>query len=370
MEKTAQTELLEIFREAIRLSGAPIEMRVRRFASFIRRDDPGLAEAIVPLLGSMRGLREAAQPTPIDADSRLRLIHREDEVRLEVDPVFTAPIQFALDRVVQERNSAEALDHAGLRPIRSVLLSGSPGVGKTLAARWLARELSVPLLTLDLASVVSSYLGKTGSNIRSVLQHAQGFPCVLLLDEFDAIAKRRDDDQDVGELKRLVTVLLQTIDEWPTQSLLVAATNHRELLDPAVWRRFDLVLEMPLPGHEERRRALAQFGVPSHLAGTLAKLTEGESLASVERAVRSARKRQVLDGISFEMAVVEEVGLNRRALHDRVRRGRRPKVDEIQRLQIRQLAQQGLSARDIAAQTEVSHTTVNRILKSPPITDG
>src|SRR2546427_8279310 len=99
---------------------------------------------------------------------------------------------------------------------------------------------------------MSSYLGKTGANVRAVLSHAQEQPCVLLLDEFDAIAKRRDDDSDVGELKRLVTVILQTIDDWQPTSLLVAATNHSDLLDPAVWRRFDVTLQFDLPNHKQR----------------------------------------------------------------------------------------------------------------------
>jgi len=98
---------------------------------------------------------------------------------------------------------------------------------------------------------MSSFLGKTGSNIRVVLDFARRQPCVLLLDEFDAITKRRDDSAEIGELKRLVTVLIQAIDEWPADGLLVAATNHPELLDPAIWRRFDRVVEFPLPTSSE-----------------------------------------------------------------------------------------------------------------------
>src|SRR5690606_32775240 len=104
-----------------------------------------------------------------------------------------------------------------------------------------------PLLILDLASVMSSYLGRTGTNLRHVLDYAKSLDCVLLLDELDAIAKRRDDRGEIGELKRLVTVLLQQIDDWPPKSLLIAATNHADLLDPALWRRFDVTLEFPIP---------------------------------------------------------------------------------------------------------------------------
>ena len=103
----------------------------------------------------------------------------------------------------------------------------------------LASRIGVPLVSIDLASVVSSFLGTSGRNIRVAFDYAKSGQCVLLLDEFDALAKRRDDDTDIGELKRIVNVVLLELDRWPDTSLLVAATNHPQLLDPAVGRRFD-----------------------------------------------------------------------------------------------------------------------------------
>lgn len=140
-----------------------------------------------------------------------------------------------------------------------MVFTGPPGVGKTLAARWLAVQLHRPLLILDLASVMSSFLGRTGSNLRNVMDYAKSVECVLLLDEFDAIAKRRDDNGEIGELKRLVTVLLQEIDDWPVGGLLVAATNHGSLLDPAAWRRFEVQIDFPLPNREQAILAIHTF---------------------------------------------------------------------------------------------------------------
>ncbi|MBT3107222.1 ATP-binding protein [Streptomyces sp. COG19] len=156
-----------------------------------------------------------------------------------------------------------------------------------MAARWLAYELKLPLLVLDLSSVMSSYLGRTGANIRKVLDYAKSSPSVLLLDELDTVAKRRDDAAEVGELKRLVTVLLQEIDDWPSSSLLLAATNHGELLDPAVWRRFDVVVDFPLPGPVELEEALHHYcgsAAPEGM-GFLVRVLAGASFADAERLV-------------------------------------------------------------------------------------
>lgn len=143
---------------------------------------------------------------------------------------------------------------------------------------------------------MSSYLGRTGSNIRKVLDYAKSSPSVLLLDELDTVAKRRDDEAEVGELKRLVTVLLQEIDDWPATSLLLAATNHGDLLDPAVWRRFDVIANFPLPGPVEMEEALVQFcgDEEADVVDFLVRILSGYSFADAERFVLTAKRRAVL----------------------------------------------------------------------------
>ncbi|MEO0857735.1 MAG: ATP-binding protein, partial [Bacteroidota bacterium] len=238
-------DFTHLSRLAISGDSASAVALVRRISRRLSKTDPEAAATLYELVsGSTTPLRKAAVPAlPTDQDSRLHLVKFEPSVRLGIEPVWTEEVGKVLSDIIQERERADELAERGLLPTRTLLLTGMPGVGKTLAAQWISQSLELPLMTLDLAAVMSSYLGKTGSNLRSVLDYAAKTPCLLLLDEFDAIAKRRGDDVELGELKRLVTVLLQSVDEWPAHGLLVAATNHPELLDPAVWRRFDIVLE-------------------------------------------------------------------------------------------------------------------------------
>lgn len=298
-----------------------VHLHVRRVAKRVRDVDPELSEALMALLResptrSSPLRREAAQAMPVDLDSRLQLVRMEEVKVLDVEPVFAPALRAGLEQLVGERRDMRRLAAAGLDPSRTALFVGMPGVGKSLAARWLARELAVPLLVLDLAAVMSSFLGRTGNNLRFVLDYAKSTPCILLLDELDAIAKRRDDSTEVGELKRLVTVLLQEIDDWPPTGLLIAATNHPDLLDPAVWRRFDVLLEFPMPGAEAVAVAVERFLGPlaekrPEWARILTVALRGLSFSDIERLILRARRAFALSeekgGAHLEAVLVSRV---------------------------------------------------------------
>jgi hypothetical protein len=176
--------------------------------------------------------------------------------RLLDDLVLAPDLIHALRGLLQEVPRWADLDAAGVPRRQRFLLQGPPGCGKTTAAEALATELGRPFLLVRLDAVVSSYLGETASNLRRILDYANQAPFVVLFDEFDALGRTRDDAAEHGEMKRVVTAFLQMIDTYRGPSLLLAATNHPELLDAALWRRFDEVYTFRLPTVHELRRLL------------------------------------------------------------------------------------------------------------------
>jgi SpoVK/Ycf46/Vps4 family AAA+-type ATPase len=184
---------------------------------------------------------------PVDTESRVALVDIVYPANNNIELILSKSNAAKLNAFILSYQNADKLNSLGLGVSNTLMLYGPPGCGKTKCAYLIAKELQLPLVIARLDSLISSYLGTTSKNIRKLFEFAQKMPCVLFLDEFDAIAKARDDSNELGELKRVVNSLLQNVDAMSSDSLLLAATNHERLLDTAAWRRFDYKLKIELP---------------------------------------------------------------------------------------------------------------------------
>jgi len=248
---------------------------------------------------------------PRDKERGLLLVEVR-EPRRDLDSlVLAGSLRRVLDRIVEENRRGDLLRSHGLRPISKVLLCGPPGCGKTVTAEAVARALYLPLVLVRFDAVVSSYLGETAANLRKVFDFARTLPMVLFFDEFDAVGKERAAEEEHGELKRVVTSLLQMMDSFRGETLTIAASNHQGLLDSALWRRFDEILYLDRPDaaaiEELLVRNLRQIGItPTIQLSTVARSLMGLTHADVERTALDAVKQTVLnDGTRVSSEVLD-----------------------------------------------------------------
>lgn len=258
---------------------------------------------------------------PHDKDNGLELleiIHSSVALKDVALPLNTIE---AICQVIAEQQCAESLISRGVAPTNRLLLFGPPGCGKTITAYAIGKELNLDVAYVKLDALVSSYLGQTGTNIRKIFDYVKNRRIILFLDEFDAIAKKRDDSNELGELKRVVTTLLQNLDNLPSQVLLIAATNHEQLLDAAIWRRFETTILLDYP-NDNQRRHIIEYHVSKLLPGAsfdirkAVILTKGMNGSDITNLVESLAKRAILDNsdgnVSDEM--LAKVWLNKHSL--------------------------------------------------------
>ncbi|MDP3674653.1 MAG: ATP-binding protein [Novosphingobium sp.] len=212
-------------------------------------------------------LHRALQSVPVSASSELRktgtpgrdfVIESEPRVALD-NLILTLPAERLTRQLVEEQHRADLLRAQGMQPRHRVLLSGPPGNGKTSLAEGIAEAIAVPLLTVRYDALVGAYLGETNARLARLFEYVRNMPCVLFFDEFDAVGKERGDIHETGEIKRVVSFLLMQLDLLPSYVVVVAATNHAELLDRAVWRRFQLRIDMPAPAKEAAGVLISRF---------------------------------------------------------------------------------------------------------------
>ena len=204
-----------------------------------------------------------------------------------------------LDRLLAEQRQRDRLQQHGFTPMRKLLLVGPPGTGKTMTATALAGELGLPLFNIQLDALITKYLGETAAKLRLVFEAIQSTRGVYLFDEFDALGGERGLKNDVGEIRRVLNSFLQFLEQDESDSLVLAATNHQGLLDRALFRRFDGVLEYALPS-----APIAVKLMQDHLAllntdgvdwTRASKAAEGLSHAEIAMACEQAAKDAILE---------------------------------------------------------------------------
>jgi hypothetical protein len=270
-----------------------------------------LAAYLEPAQSQPGGITRPISPTP-DA-----LVDEIEPGRRLADLVLPPSLREVAGEVVEEQHRAEILRSHGLEPRHRVLVIGPPGNGKTSLAEALAGEIAVPLLRVRYDAVIGSFLGETASRLARVFDHARTRQCVLFFDEFDAVGKERGDEHETGEIKRVVNSLLMNIDALPPYVVVVAATNHPELLDRAVWRRFQVRAELPPPGPTEIVAWVRSFEQRTSLKlrigdRALSEGLRGVSYAELEEFCRDILRRVVLAGPDAIPEAVARVRLSRR----------------------------------------------------------
>lgn len=255
---------------------------------------------------------------PVDSESRFSLADEEWLTLADVQVVLDSAVQQRLDEFLRHVRAADRLVAHRVDIAPSMLIYGAPGVGKTQLARHIAAQLGLPLITARADSLVSSFLGSTAKNLRVLFEHAKSRPCVLFLDELDSVAKLRDDHHELGELKRVVVSLLQNIDALSNETVLLGATNHPHLLDPAVWRRFAYKLELLPPDADARARMfklfIGEFLGDGGLISDFVKASEGATGSDIRHACETAIREAVID----ERSHVSDTDVLRALVHLRL----------------------------------------------------
>ena len=249
------TELIKIIEGGASGNASKVTMYAKQLAKRLEEEGEGrVSKRILRALSGSKGsmvYKDEVFMMPVDNETRLNIANivmpGDIDLNISISPQMDKTLSYFTGLV----KAQEKLMQRGIEPNLGLMLYGPPGCGKTTIAKYIAKSLGLPLIIARFDALISSLLGSTSKNIRLLFEYANSKPCILFLDEFDAIAKARDDQHEMGELKRVINSLLQNIDAFNKNSVLIAATNHEKLLDKAIWRRFGTVVEVGRPSEVE-----------------------------------------------------------------------------------------------------------------------
>lgn len=277
----------------------------KSLSAMISRAEKSQTTTPVEFRMSSKGLPGRARITPatqlpVDRESGVPLCEIVFPDPLSAMPVLGASTRGSVEALMDEWRHRESLSNLGIEASQSLLLYGPPGTGKTSLAMFMASKLELPAVVARLDGLISSLLGSTARNLANLFDFANKYESVLILDEFDAVAKVRDDPNEVGEIKRVVNALLQNLDRRLESGLTIGITNHDSLLDTAIWRRFEHQISLGLPDFSARHTIaldlLGRLDIPLPLGRAIARLTDGLSGADVRTISFATMKSFALHG--------------------------------------------------------------------------
>ncbi len=278
----------------------------QRIATAMAADHAEAARRVRLAIGKKGVPLQAAgftETLPVDGKSRLPLV--EEHAWPTVPCMLPEAARNTFQAFMEDTIHHDLLAKKGIASKLSLMLSGPPGTGKTLLAGHVAAQMGKKLYVVRLDSLISSMLGDTAKNVRAIFDFVAGKDAVLFLDELDAIAKVRDDRNELGELKRVVNTVIQGIDSLEDRTVLLAATNHPQMLDPAIWRRFSYHIHLGSPDADLRQALWAYFlgdepGLDDD-AKTLSVFSEGASGADIQRLALAARRKAAIREESLDL---------------------------------------------------------------------
>lgn len=304
-------------------------------ATEARQGHGKLAEELRAIVDSAKRNRPPGQPVPIsrprgELANLLGVVYPKSRL---TDMVLAMELEQQIQRIIREQRHAERILAHGLSPRRKLLLVGPPGTGKTMTASVLAGELGVPLFQVRLDGLITKCMGETAARLRQIFDATGQTRAVYFFDEFDAIGSQRGGSNDVGEIRRVLSSFLQMIEQDQSQSLIVAATNHAELLDHALFRRFDDVLHYELPSGQEiaalLRARLASFAAKGVSWKRLSGAARSLNHADITRAAEEVVKEALMNGDkTVSEADIRQSLLERQATAERVMRARAGKAGD------------------------------------------
>lgn len=315
------TEIIKIIEGGLKSEPQKVVQYARKLADKFDLEGNGkLAKGIRSVLDSKGAttlsMEQLITTAPVDNDTRLSIVDLYNPAHSKMEIVLPDTTERKVADFIEIIENRDRIRSFGLPMQSTLLLYGAPGVGKTSIAKFISAQTGLPLVIARLDTLISSLLGNTAKNIRKIFEYADSKPCILFLDEFDAIAKARDDQHEMGELKRVINSLLQNIDMFAQNNILIAATNHPELLDKAIWRRFNSVIEIGQPNTEGVSRLVAlytgdfgrEFLADKRKTEKIAHLLSKKTPADIQNIINAAITRAIIKGkdqIGFEDILIE-----------------------------------------------------------------